>query len=82
MIIALEPKITFICLTGSKTVAGSVAGGTKETQEMIDFCAAKGVHPDIELIPIGYSNEALERVINKDVQYRFVIDIENSLKLN
>ncbi|XP_058751770.1 probable cinnamyl alcohol dehydrogenase 1 [Vicia villosa] len=67
---------------GSKTVAGSVAGGTKETQEMIDFCAANGVHPDIELIPIGYSNEALERVINKDVQYRFVIDIENSLKLN
>ncbi|CAK8530358.1 unnamed protein product [Lathyrus sativus] len=67
---------------GSKTVSGSVTGGTKEIQEMIDFCAANGVHPDIELIPIGYSNEALERVINKDVQYRFVIDIENSLKLN
>jgi len=49
---------------------------------MVDFCAANGIHPDIELIPIGYSNEALERVVNKDVKYRFVIDIENSLKLN
>jgi len=47
---------------------------------MVDFCAANGIHPDIELIPIGYSNEALERVVNKDVKYRFVIDIENSLK--
>jgi cinnamyl-alcohol dehydrogenase len=49
---------------------------------MVDFCAANGIHPDIELIRIGYSNEALERVVNKDVKYRFVIDIENSLKSN
>ncbi|RHN71714.1 putative geraniol dehydrogenase (NADP(+)) [Medicago truncatula] len=52
----------------------------KLIQEMVDFCAANGIHPDIELIPIGYSNEALERVVSKDVKYRFVIDIENSLK--
>lgn len=63
-----------------RTISGSITGGTKEIQDMIDFCAAKGIHPDIELIPIGYANEALERVINKDVKYRFVIDIENSLK--
>ena len=70
----------YLCLTGMKTVTGSAAGGTKDIQEMIDFCAAKGIYPNIEVIPIEYANEALERVINKDVKYRFVIDIENSLK--
>ncbi|XP_047338088.1 probable cinnamyl alcohol dehydrogenase 1 [Impatiens glandulifera] len=65
---------------GMKTVTGSVVGGTKETQEMLDFCAANEIYPEIEIVPIQYSNEALERMINKDVKYRFVIDIENSLK--
>lgn len=63
-----------------RTICGSVVGGTKETQEMIDFCAANKIYPNIEVIPIDYINEALERVINKDVKYRFVIDIENTLK--
>ncbi|KAL2342038.1 hypothetical protein Fmac_009978 [Flemingia macrophylla] len=67
-------------IMGSKTVSGSLTGGTKETQEMIDFCAANGIEPNIEVIPIEYANEALERLIKRDVKYRFVIDIENSLK--
>ncbi|KAK7302598.1 hypothetical protein RJT34_13490 [Clitoria ternatea] len=67
-------------ILGARTVSGSVTGGTKDIQEMIDFCATKGIYPDIEVIPIEYANEALERVINRDVKYRFVIDIENSLK--
>lgn len=65
-----------------KTVAGSITGGTKEIQEMIDFCAANKIYPSIEVIPIEYINEALQRVVNKDVKYRFVIDIEKSLKRN
>ncbi|XP_030540176.1 probable cinnamyl alcohol dehydrogenase 1 [Rhodamnia argentea] len=65
---------------GMKTVSGSLTGGTKDIQEMIDFCAAQKVYPKIELIPIDYANEALERLIKRDVKYRFVIDIENSLK--
>ncbi|KAL5551193.1 hypothetical protein UlMin_001369 [Ulmus minor] len=65
---------------GMKTISGSVVGGTKETQEMLEYCAAKDIHPNIEVIPIQYANEALERLINRDVKYRFVIDIENSLK--
>lgn len=65
---------------GMKTVSGSITGGTKDTQEMIDFCAAQKVYPKIEVIPIDYANEALERLIKRDVKYRFVIDIENSLK--
>lgn len=69
-------------MTGSKTFAGSITGGTKDTQEMIDFCAANDIHPNIEVIPIEYANEALERLVNRDVKYRFVIDIANSLKEN
>jgi len=69
-------------LTGSKTFAGSITGGTKDIQEMIDFCAANDIHPMIEVIPIEYANEALERLVNRDIKYRFVIDIENSLKEN
>ncbi|KAK6146464.1 hypothetical protein DH2020_020333 [Rehmannia glutinosa] len=65
---------------GAKTITGSMTGGTKQTQEMLDFCASHKIYPEIELIPIQYSNEALERLIKKDVKYRFVIDIANSLK--
>ncbi|XP_058105134.1 probable cinnamyl alcohol dehydrogenase 1 isoform X2 [Magnolia sinica] len=65
---------------GMKSISGSLTGGTKETQEMIDFCAAHKIYPEIEVIGIQYINEALERLINKDVKYRFVIDIDNSLK--
>ncbi|KAE9599326.1 putative geraniol dehydrogenase (NADP(+)) [Lupinus albus] len=65
---------------GMKTFSGSVTGGTKDIQEMIDFCAAKEIFPNIEVIPIEYVNEAIDRVVNRDVKYRFVIDIENSLK--
>ncbi|KAJ4711749.1 cinnamyl-alcohol dehydrogenase [Melia azedarach] len=65
---------------GAKTVSGSVTGGTKETQEMLDYCAANKIYPQIEIIPIQHANEALERLIKRDVKYRFVIDIENSLK--
>jgi len=67
-------------LMGMKTISGSVTGGTKETQQMLDFCADHKIYPNIEVVPIQYSNEALERMIKRDVKYRFVIDIENSLK--
>ncbi|KAF7150649.1 hypothetical protein RHSIM_Rhsim02G0255500 [Rhododendron simsii] len=67
-------------ILGMKTISGSITGGTKQTQEMLDFCAAHKIFPEVEIIPIQYANEALERLINKDVKYRFVIDIENSLK--
>ncbi|KAF8412900.1 hypothetical protein HHK36_000872 [Tetracentron sinense] len=76
-----EIKISPLSLLISKrTISGSATGGTKETQEMLDFCATHKIYPEIETIPIQYANEALERLINRDVKYRFVIDIENSLK--
>ena len=58
-----------------RSLAGSLIGGVRETQEMLDFCAAKGVASDVELIPIGDINEAYERMLKNDVRYRFVIDI-------
>lgn len=72
------PALLFM---GKKSIAGSVIGGTKELQEMIGFCGEKGIAPMIELIPMQYINEALERLHGNDVRYRFVINIEESLHM-
>ena len=58
-----------------RTLAGSLIGGIRETQEMLDFCAEHGVAADVEVIPISKINEAYERMIKGDVSYRFVIDM-------
>ena len=58
-----------------RTLTGSLIGGIRETQEMLDFCAAHGIASDIELIGIDRINEAYERMLKADVRYRFVIDI-------
>lgn len=59
-----------------RTLAGSGIGGIKETQEMLDFCAANGVGADIEIISGEQIDEAYDRVVASDVRYRFVIDID------
>jgi uncharacterized zinc-type alcohol dehydrogenase-like protein len=58
-----------------RSIAGSLIGGIKETQEMLDFCAEHAITSDIEMIPIQQINEAYERVLKSDVKYRFVIDL-------
>jgi uncharacterized zinc-type alcohol dehydrogenase-like protein len=55
--------------------SGSIIGGMAETQEMLDYCAEKGITADVELIPIQRIHEAFERVVKADVKYRFVIDM-------
>jgi uncharacterized zinc-type alcohol dehydrogenase-like protein len=60
---------------GRKSVAGSMIGGIAETQEVIDYCVARGIKADVELIGVQDVNRAYERVVNKDVRYRFVIDM-------
>jgi len=60
---------------GRKSIAGSVIGGIAETQEVIDYCAARNIKADIELIRAEDINRAYDRVVNKDVKYRFVIDM-------
>jgi alcohol dehydrogenase (NADP+) len=56
-------------------VAGSLIGGIAETQEVIDYCAARGIKADVEVVRAEDINRAFERVVNKDVRYRFVIDM-------
>lgn len=58
-----------------RQLAGSLIGGIRETQEMLDFCAQHGITSDIELIPMAYINTAYERMLKSDVKYRFVIDM-------
>jgi len=58
-----------------RAIAGSLIGGIAETQEMLDFCADKGIVSDIEMIPVQKIDEAYERMLKSDVKYRFVIDI-------
>jgi uncharacterized zinc-type alcohol dehydrogenase-like protein len=65
----------FSLIMGRRSYAGSVIGGIRETQEMLDFCAEHGIGADIEVIPADQINEAYERVLASDVRYRFVIDI-------
>ncbi|WP_112664028.1 NAD(P)-dependent alcohol dehydrogenase [Microvirga flavescens] len=57
-----------------RSIAGSLIGGIAETQEMLDFCAEKGIVADIEMIPVQKIDEAYERMQKSDVRYRFVID--------
>ena len=58
-----------------RQLAGSLIGGIRETQEMLDFCGEHGIVSDIERIPIEKINEAYERMLRSDVKYRFVIDM-------
>jgi hypothetical protein len=57
-----------------RSIAGSLIGGIAETQEMLDFCAEKGIVAEIEMIAIQQINDAYERMLKSDVKYRFVID--------
>ncbi len=58
-----------------RRLAGSLIGGIRETQDMLNFCAAHGAAADIEVIPIQDVNAAYERLLLGDVRYRFVIDL-------
>ena len=73
------PVQAFALIFRRRRLAGSLIGGIKETQEMLDFCAQHQIESDVEVIPIQQVNEAYERVLRGDVRYRFVIDM-SSLK--
>ena len=77
---AVEPLKPFHgggVIMGRKRIAGSLIGGIKETQEMLDFCGKHNIVCDIELIRMQEINEAYDRVVNSDVKYRFVIDMRS-----
>ncbi len=76
----LEPMNGGNLIMGRKRVAGSLIGGIKETQEMLDFCGEHNIVSDIEMIDMQDINTAYERVTSNDVKYRFVIDMESLKK--
>ncbi|KAK8455749.1 hypothetical protein SEVIR_4G214800v4 [Setaria viridis] len=65
-------------MLGRKSIAGSFVGSVEETEETLAFCQAKGVTSQIEVVKMGYVNEALERLERNDVRYRFVVDVAGS----
>ena len=72
----LEPALNSAPLVmRRKAVAGSLIGGIRETQEMLDFCGQHGIVSDIETIRMDEINDAYERMLRSDVKYRFVIDM-------
>jgi uncharacterized zinc-type alcohol dehydrogenase-like protein len=72
-----EPLVVQVgsLILGRRNFSGSLIGGIKETQEMLDFCGKHNITSDIELIPIQKINEAYDRLVKNDVKYRFVIDM-------
>ncbi len=65
----------FSLIMGRKSFAGSLIGGIRETQEMLNFCAEHKIGADIEVINADQIDEAYARVLNSDIKYRFVIDV-------
>lgn len=64
-------------IMGRKSIAGSLIGGIRETQEMMDFCGKHNITADVELIRMQEINEAYARMQKSDVKYRFVIDMQS-----
>jgi uncharacterized zinc-type alcohol dehydrogenase-like protein len=58
-----------------RSLSGSMIGGIRETQEMLDYCAEHNIVSDVEVIPMQMINEAYDRMLRSDVRYRFVIDL-------
>jgi uncharacterized zinc-type alcohol dehydrogenase-like protein len=75
--IDMLPELHTAVFLGRKVLTGSGIGGLAETQEMLDFCAEKGILPDIEVIAMQDIAHAFERMEASDIRYRFVIDMES-----
>ncbi|WP_297371182.1 NAD(P)-dependent alcohol dehydrogenase [Acidocella sp.] len=69
------PFNVFPLLVKRRNFAGSIIGGIRETQEMLDFCGAHNITADIELIRMDQINDAYERMLKSDVKFRFCIDM-------
>jgi uncharacterized zinc-type alcohol dehydrogenase-like protein len=69
------PVSAFSTVVNRRSLAGSMIGGMKETQEMLDYCAGHDIVSEIEMVGVNQLDEAYERVVKSDVKYRFVIDL-------
>ena len=73
----VESLNTMPLIFGRRRIAGSLIGGIRETQELLDFCARKNILPECEMIRMDEINTAFERMERADVRYRFVIDMQS-----
>jgi len=73
---AATPVAAFGLISGRRSLAGSLIGGIRETQEMLDYCGQRKLGADVEVIPIQKINLAYERMVKNDVRYRFSIDMK------
>jgi alcohol dehydrogenase (NADP+) len=69
------PLQAFPLILHRRAIAGSLIGGVRETQAMLDFCAEHKIESDIEVIGIQQVNRAFDRILRGDVKFRFVIDL-------
>lgn len=69
------PLAAGVLIMQRRCLTGSLIGGIRETQEMLDFCGEHGITADTETIPMQDINSAYERMLRGDVRYRFVIDL-------
>jgi uncharacterized zinc-type alcohol dehydrogenase-like protein len=80
VLLGVPPKAAevhaFSLIPKRRKLAGSMIGGIRETQEMLDYCADKNITSDVEVIPVQQIDSAYERVIKGDVRYRFTIDMK------
>lgn len=67
-------------MTKRRSVAGSIIGGIKETQEMLNFSSQNNIEPEVSLIPIEMINDAFDHIQSKDLSHRYVIDLKDSFK--
>ncbi|MBM4302794.1 MAG: NAD(P)-dependent alcohol dehydrogenase [Deltaproteobacteria bacterium] len=78
VLLGVPPESTkiaaFPLILKRRRLAGSLIGGIKETQEMLDFCAENSIGADVEVISALEINTAYERTLKGDVKYRFAID--------
>lgn len=73
----MEESLTAPLVFGRRRIAGSLIGGLKETQEVLDFCAEHGIHPECEIIKPEQVNEAWEKLLKENPAHRFVMDMES-----
>jgi uncharacterized zinc-type alcohol dehydrogenase-like protein len=74
------PMDVFTLCQNGRSYVGSLFGGIAETQEMLDFCAERGISAEVEIIGADEIDNAYDRVASGDVRYRFVIDIRTMTK--
>jgi uncharacterized zinc-type alcohol dehydrogenase-like protein len=72
--ISIQP---FTLILRRRRMVGSLIGGIRETQDMLDFCGDHGITSDVEVIPIQQINEGYERVLQGEVRFRFVIEMKS-----